>query len=320
MATRESHAGEPRLLLQLLEPRALLEAAALPWLLPALALAPRGDGHPVLLLPGFMADEATLVALKLFLENRGYEVQTWGFGRNVGFTSRHAKALEQKIRYMHYRSGRKVSLVGWSLGGMFAMYGAHEAPECIRSVITLGSPVTIDPAGSQSMPLIKALYRLVAHPMGTAAHATHRRAKTLRLPKALPAPITCIYSLTDGVVPPQEATIDGVPGLHENVRVPGSHLGLGFNSLVLWIVADRLAQPEGEWRPFEPAGVSGRLYRWMTSGFASAWRDVEPGPLPSASPSPSPARVRGSPGRRRAGTARRPRGRASARGRTSARR
>ena len=83
-------------------------------------------------------------------------------------------------------------------------------------------------------------------------------------------PISCLYSLTDGVVPPQEATIDGNPALHENIRVPGSHLGLGFNPLVLWIVADRLAQPEGQWRPFVPSGVTGRLYRLMTSGFAPA--------------------------------------------------
>ena len=59
------------------------------------------------------------------------------------------------------------------------------------------------------------------------------------------------------MVPPQEATIDGDPALHENIRVPGSHLGLGFNALVLWIVADRLAQPEEQWRPFEPAGLLG---------------------------------------------------------------
>jgi hypothetical protein len=67
-------------------------------------------------------------------------------------------------------------------------------------------------------------------------------------------------------VPPQEATIDGDPALHENIRVPGSHLGLGFNALVLWIVADRLAQPEGQWQPFSPSGLSGRLYRLMTPG------------------------------------------------------
>ena len=315
MATREAHVGKPPLLHQLIEPRAILEMAALPWLLPMLAYARRGDGHPVLLLPGFMADEGTLVVLKLFLENRGYEVQTWGFGRNVGFSSRHATALQQKIRYMHHESGRKVSLVGWSLGGLFAMYGAHEAPECVRSVITLGSPVTFDPAGSQSPTLVKALYRLIAHPMGTSAHVHHLRAKKLRGPKALPLPISCIYSLTDGVVPPQEATIDGNPALHENIRVPGSHLGLGFNALVLWVVADRLAQPEGRWRPFEPSGVSGQLYRLTTSGFA-------PASAADAPPSASSALERAprTPGSSRARTARRPRGRASARGTTSARR
>ena len=129
MTKRHTYVGKPRLLHQVIEPRVLLEMATLPWNLPMLARTPRGDGHPVLLFPGFMADEGTLIVLKLFLQNRGYEVQTWGFGRNVGFNSRHASALEQKIRYMHYKSGRKVSLVGWSLGGMFAMYGAHEATE-----------------------------------------------------------------------------------------------------------------------------------------------------------------------------------------------
>jgi pimeloyl-ACP methyl ester carboxylesterase len=280
MTKRQVHVGKPRLIHQLIEPRALLEMAALPWALPLLARTPKGDGHPVLLLPGFMANEGTLVALKFFLQNRGYEVQAWGFGRNVGFTSRHASALEQKIRYMHHKSGRKVSLVGWSLGGMFALHGALEATECVRSVITLGSPVSFDPEGSQSPPLVRALYRLVAHPMGTRAHVSQVRAKALRQPKSLPVPISCIYSLSDGVVPPQEATIEGNRALHENIRVPGSHVGLGFNPIVLWILADRLAQPEGRWRPFAPRGAAGRLYRMMTS---------QPAPSrPSVSPKASP--------------------------------
>jgi len=270
MTTRQTHAGRPRLLHQLIEPRAFLELVALPWYLPLLSRTPRGDGHPVLLLPGFMADEMTMVALKLFLQNRGYDVETWGFGRNVGFRSKYANALAQKIRYMHYRSGRKVSLVGWSLGGVFAMYGAHEAPECVRSVITLGSPVSMDPAGSQSPPMVKALYRLIAHPMGASAQHTDRHARKLRGPKVLQVPMSCLYSIADGVVPPQEATIDGDPAFHENIRVAGSHLGLGINPFVLWIVADRLAQPEGNWQPFVPSGYLGRLHRLTTSRFAAA--------------------------------------------------
>jgi hypothetical protein len=258
--SRHAHVGPPRLLDSLLEPRALFEAALLPASLPLLLQAPKGDGHPVLLMPGFLADEKSLIALKLFLTRKGYDVRSWGLGRNVGFQSKYVNALPQKIRHLHHKTGRKVSLIGWSLGGVFAMFGAHEATECVRSVITLGSPVSMDRAGSQAPSMVKALYRLVSHPLGSAAHAMRPRTKDLREGKRLPVPTTCVYSLGDGVVPPQEATIDGDPALHENVRVPGSHVGLGFNGLVLAIVADRLAQPEDAWRPFDPSGILRRVY------------------------------------------------------------
>jgi pimeloyl-ACP methyl ester carboxylesterase len=264
MTTRIAHEGKPSLLSSMLEARALLEIASLPYALPLLMHAPRGDGHPVLLLPGFMGAEGSLMALEIFLRSRGYAVQTWGLGRNVGFRPGHASAIEQKIRYMHHESGRKVSLVGWSLGGVFALYGAHQATECVRNVVTLGSPISVDASGSAVPPLLKALYRLVAHPLGSAAHSMQPRAKTMRERKLLPMPVSCLYSLSDGVVPPQEATTDGDPALHENVRVWGSHTGLGFNPLVLQIVADRLAQPEGQWQPYRPASVSGWLNQALT--------------------------------------------------------
>ena len=264
MATRHPHAGRPHFVHSALELRAFLELAILPCTLPLLLAAPQGDGHPVLLLPGFMGSEASLIGLEVFLRNRGYAVETWGLGRNVGFHARHATALEQKIRHMHYKAGRKVSLVGWSLGGVFALYGAHQVPECVRSVVTLGSPLTVDPGGSASPPLVKAMYRLIAHPVGPAAHEMQPRARKLRERKDLPMPLSCLYSLSDGVVPPQEATVDGDPALHENVQVPGSHMGLGFNAVVLWIVAERLSQPEGRWRPFAPSGPLGYAYRMLT--------------------------------------------------------
>jgi pimeloyl-ACP methyl ester carboxylesterase len=247
-----------------MEFRALAEMAMLPFAWPLLATAPHGDGHPVLLLPGFMANEITLVALKSFLDGRGYNVQTWGLGRNVGFQRRHAEALEQKIRHLHHQTGRKVSLVGWSLGGVFALYGAHQAPECVRQLITLGSPVSVDPAGSQSPPLVKALYRMIAHPMGPNVHVMQPRAKKLREHLLPSVPMSCLYTVSDGVVPPQEATIDAPDGGYENIRVQGSHSGLGFNPMVLCILADRLAQPEGRWLPFEPVGLQGAVYRMMT--------------------------------------------------------
>lgn len=238
-----------------MEARGLLEIAMLPASLPLLMGAAEGDGHPVLLLPGFMASEASLIALKLFLQSKGYDVHSWGMGRNMGFRSKHTNALPQKIRYLHHVTGKKVSLVGWSLGGVFSIYGAQNAVECVRSVITLGSPISVDASGSQSPSAVKALYRLVSHRLGSSAHVMQPKAKAMRERRRLAVPTSCLYSLSDGVVPPQEATIDGDPALHENIRVPGSHIGLGFNGIVLAIVADRLAQPENDWKPFEPQGL-----------------------------------------------------------------
>ena len=256
---RHAHVGAPHVLSSLLEGRGLLEMALLPASLPLLMEAPQGDGHPVLLVPGFMASESSLIGLKLMLQNKGYDVHTWGLGRNMGFRSKHANALPQKIRHLHFVTGKKVSLVGWSLGGVFSMYGAQNALECVRSIITLGSPVSVDAQGSQSPNAVKALYRLVSHRLGAGAHMMQPKVKVMRERRRLALPTSCLYSLSDGVVPPQEATIDGDPALHENIRVPGSHIGLGFNGIVLSIVADRLAQPENQWKPFVPQGLLARV-------------------------------------------------------------
>ena len=112
--------------------------------------------------------------------------------------------------------------------------------------------------------LLKAMYRLVAHPMGSVVHENQPAGKILLQRTALAMPLSCLYGISDGVVPPQEATVDGDPKLHENIRVPASHLGMAFNPMVLWIVADRLAQAEGRWKPFAPVGLPGRAYRLLT--------------------------------------------------------
>jgi pimeloyl-ACP methyl ester carboxylesterase len=271
---RHTHVGAPSTLSSLMEARALLEIALLPTTLPLLMEVPRGDGHPVLLMPGFMAGEKTLIALKLYLQNKGYDVHTWGLGRNVGFRQKHANALQQKIRYLHHITGRKVSLVGWSLGGVFSFYGAESALECVRSIITLGSPVSVDTTGNQSPATVKALYRRVSHRLGPSAHLMQPRAKSLREHRRLAIPTSCLFSLTDGVVPPQEATIDGDPEIHENIQVPGSHIGLVFNGIVLSIVADRLSQPEGQWKPFEPHGMLRHVLCLTSAGHRPTKRAV----------------------------------------------
>ncbi len=253
----------PRALLSMLEIRAPIEFGVLLAALPTLRRAPHGDGHPVLLLPGFAAGDLSLEPLRLFLKSRGYQVETWGLGKNIGFNRQYAKVIEQKIRYLHHKSGRKVSLVGWSLGGVFAFYAAHVAPECVRTAISLGSPLRLDPDRPPPSS-VRALYRALENPQGTLAHQARSRSRAMRTPP--PVPSTCLYSDTDGMVPPHQATLDGDPENHENIRVPGSHSGLGVNFLVMWILADRLAQRERHWRPFKPTSTLRKMFPSMKPG------------------------------------------------------
>jgi alpha/beta hydrolase fold len=248
----------PRPLLTMLEARAGLEAGTTLLALPLLGRAPLGDGHPVLLLPGFGAGDISMEPLRLYLKSRRYHAETWGLGRNLGFSRRFSNVVEQKIRHLHHRNHRKVSLVGWSLGGVFAFYAAHVAPECVRCVISLGSPLRLD-ADNRPPPGVTAMYRALSAPTGPVAHQARSRSRSMRAPP--PVPSTCIYSEQDGFVPPEQATLPGDPADHENVRVAGSHIGLGFNTLVMWVVADRLAQHEGHWAPFRPTGAIAPIFR-----------------------------------------------------------
>jgi pimeloyl-ACP methyl ester carboxylesterase len=250
MIHRHPHRGEPHWLHTWAEGRALLELAALPLAWPALRRAPRGDGHPVLLLPGFLANDATLLVLKLYLRSRGHDVHTWGQGWNTGLHHGDVQTLLRRVRDLHRHSGRRVSLVGWSLGGVFALLAAREASECVRALVTLGSPISPDPSGSQATPIVRHLYRLIAHPLGPNGHLQQPDMQWYRAHERPPVPMSCLYSLSDGVVPPQEATLHGNPAMHENIRVRGSHVGMAFHGPVLGIVADRLAQAEGAWRPY----------------------------------------------------------------------
>lgn len=255
--------GLLRLALEMRAPWELgIALASYPWI----QKAPAGDGHPVLVFPGLAAGDTTTLMLRRYLKDLGYPAYAWEQGLNFGPRPGVLEACLAQVEQLHARHGKRVSLVGWSLGGVFSLYGAHQAPECVRNVITLGSPISVDAEGSCSPPLVKALYRLIAHPLGPDAHALLPSAKRLRERKRLAVPMSCLYSLGDGIVPPQEATLDGDPARHENIRVLGSHTGLGFNAMALAIVADRLAQREDAWQPFKPRGWWGDAYRWATRG------------------------------------------------------
>src|SRR5712672_259953 len=109
----------PSRTLMLLETRAIHEFGAFLGALPLLSLTPMGDGHPVLVLPGLVASDTSTRPLRSFLKHRGYAVSGWGQGRNLGLRDGVQQAMVDLVRELSDNHGRKISLVGWSLGGVY---------------------------------------------------------------------------------------------------------------------------------------------------------------------------------------------------------
>lgn len=251
----------PAMRTRLLEQRVPFELGALVAAAPWLRAVGRGDRHPVLVLPGFMGDDRSTVALRSFIRSWGYWAHGWGLGSNVGPTRSILDGIRDRLDALHGRHGRPVSLVGWSAGGVFARHLAREQPQAVRAVITLGSPLQMDPGDRSSASLLADRLQSRFDP-GFGGVAEHRLG-------ALPVPSTSIYSRTDGVVRWQ-VCLDVSDDRHENVEVRGSHVGLGFNARALYVVGDRLAQAEGTWRPFQPPPGFRRSYptaaSWQPEG------------------------------------------------------
>jgi pimeloyl-ACP methyl ester carboxylesterase len=250
------HVPPPSLFLALTElPRALFEAGSIPVSLPALMSAPRGDGHPVLVMPGFVTTDRSTALLRGYLDSLGYDTHPWKLGRNLGpkAVGMEGERLVARLEEVHAETGKTVSLVGWSLGGVMARIVSRKRPDLVRQIVTLGSPIA---GNAKSTNVWRAYQHLTGHKIdGSQPIAMLEGAE---LPP--PVPSTAIYSEEDGIVAwqsclePEAATTD-------NVRVYGSHCGLGVNPFVLYVLADRLALPEGQWRPFNRnRGMRGIFY------------------------------------------------------------
>jgi hypothetical protein len=242
----------PSRALMFMEMRALHEFGAFLGALPLLSMAPRGDGHPVLVLPGLMASDVATRPLRQFLRSKGYAVKGWGFGRNLGLRDGLQDDMVQLIKRMHAESGQKVSLIGWSLGGLFARQLAKMMPDQVRQVITLGSPF----AGSPKSTNAWRVYEMVS---GLSADAPADPQFGGELAICPPVPTTAIYSRSDGICAWQ-GCVERSGAQAENVEVESSHLGMCHNPSVVFAVADRLAQKEGEWKPFDRSGWRSLIY------------------------------------------------------------
>lgn len=236
------HDAPPRAWLLPLEIRAAGEFVALLPAWPLLARAPRGDQHPVMVFPGLSANDLSTVPLRRYLQSLNYCPTGWQQGFNWGPRPGVLEQAKENLSRTFAKTGRKVSLIGWSLGGIYARELAKELPHMVRGVITLGTPF----AGTHQSTSVWRIYERFS------GRSVEAETSKYDLPTAPPVPTSSIYSRSDGVVAWQGSVQSPDSATHptENIEVLASHAGLGFNPSAWWAVANRLAQPEGQWTPF----------------------------------------------------------------------
>jgi len=235
----------PGLGLFLAEARGIFEFNASLLLSPLLMRAARGDGHPVLALPGFLASDLSMVPLRHYLAELGYDTHAWRMGRNIGGVARMRASVLDRLAKIHRDTGRKVSIVGWSLGGVYARDLALHAPEMVRYVVTLASPFANE---------IRATHATRLYEVLSGETVGHNAELEQAIAGDLPVPVTSIYSRNDGIVNWRTCVLRP-SDTAENIEVRfASHIGIGVNPAALWAITDRLAQGEGQFHPFDRSG------------------------------------------------------------------
>ncbi len=209
-------------------PRAAVTVARLAASRRRLGAAPRGDGRPVMLLPGLFNSDRSNVALRRFLTRLGYDARPWGLGRNLGARSvgGDAERLIGRIAALAAERGAPVTLVGVSLGGIMARLVAHRRPDLVREVITISSPYAAHPRATN----VWRLFELMTGERVDDAGVTALRAEIAR---PLPVPATAIWSASDGLVNGRACR----GGDCRAIEVNSGHLGVQLNPDVLLAVA-----------------------------------------------------------------------------------
>ncbi|TDR22397.1 esterase/lipase family protein [Marinicella litoralis] len=255
--TRSSqHLHRPSIFKMALEMRTFFEAGSFAFSYPLLQTTPKGDGHPVLVLPGFLASDFSTKLLRTFLKSRNYKPYGWKLGRNMG---RHSDpitgcgpAIIQRLKDIHQKHGEKVTLIGWSLGGIYARELARQQPALVRQVVSMGSPFCNNQRANHATKIFEKTsgYKL-----------TDMCPKLLKnMPTPPPVPSTSFYSKSDGITAWQ-CCVEQDSELTQNIEVVCSHLGYGHHPAVMWALADRLAQADGQWQPFKARLIEKLIYK-----------------------------------------------------------
>ncbi|MFO1348378.1 MAG: esterase [Pseudomonadales bacterium] len=251
----------------LLELRAPVEALSLLPTLPLLRkIAPRGDGQPVLILPGFLATDSSTYVMRRYLKRQGFNAYGWDLGRNAGLRHSTYLKLEQRVIEMYGQHQEKISLIGWSLGGIYARLLAHRLPEYVRQVITLGAPFNLaqpkstSDVGDVSSSLLKIYERLNPN---ASQDALFQGEPIWEI--APPVPSTSIYSEGDGIAA-WRSCVDLTDESTENLRVMGSHAGMTHNPMIYYAVSDRLSQAHDRWQRFDASWAHRYLFLRSSDG------------------------------------------------------
>ncbi len=219
----------------LLETRGLLEWSSIFYIYPFIPKRKKGKGKPVLIMPPYLGNDFSTRFVRKYLTSLGFKTYKWDLGVNM-LNSKYLPNLVERLDEIYEEHQEKVSLVGWSGGGMFAKIIANRHPDKVAQLITIGSPVW----GVKNMntPLIKMLEFLRGKTL------RERNEKFLKELENIPkVPITCIYTKTDGLLPwkhCQEA--ETLREDIKNIEVYGSHIGMGANASILFTVAHSLGE------------------------------------------------------------------------------
>ena len=235
--------------------RVIAEMGSTAMLQPILNRLPDGDGHTIITIPGFMGADGSTSQLRRFLVKRGYNAIPWSKGRNAAdkqpssldafldYRESIEDEVAEQVRSEFERSGRKVTLVGWSLGGLYSVALAHRFPQWIRQVITLGTPFG-DPRGTS---LYNILGRVYNNEVEVDEEALQRWVQHTYRGGKLRVPILTLYSESDGIVGAGIARCEGDPHYVTNIAVMASHVGFPFNPLVYGVIANHLVEPHERW-------------------------------------------------------------------------
>lgn len=252
----DSHLHSPSIFKLALEFRTFFEAGSFALSFPWLQTTPKGDGHPVLVLPGFLASDLSTKLLRTFLKSRNYKAYGWSLGRNMGRYSDPltgcGPAIIKRLEDIYQWHGEKVTVIGWSLGGIYARELARVRTDMVRQVISMGSPFCNNQRANHATKIFEKTsgYKL-----------SDMCPKLLKnMPTPPPVPTTSFYSKSDGITAWQ-CCLEQETEYSQNIEVVCSHMGYGHHPAVMWALADRLAQADGEWKLFDPKFIEKLVYK-----------------------------------------------------------